>query len=167
MRVALRKRRICGSSSTRTTTGSGIERNRRRWRPAQWQREEEGHAAFGQVLGPDAPAVRLDHAATDGEAEAGAAATRGVSLVELLEHLFFFAGRQARAAVGGRGGGGACGGRGGRGRGGGGGGGGERSGGGGGGAGWGRRAAAGVWSAIAARWGRGGVCCAKVSGWWR
>src|SRR2546425_6725936 len=82
MRVALRKRRICGSSSTRTTTGSGIERNRRRWRPAQWQREEEGHAAFGQVLGPDAPTVRLDHAATDGEAEAGAAATRGVSRSE-------------------------------------------------------------------------------------
>src|SRR5439155_13565630 len=34
--------------------------------PAQRQREEEGDAAFGQVLSPDPSSVRLDDPATDG-----------------------------------------------------------------------------------------------------
>src|SRR5439155_352829 len=70
--VARRKRRICGSSSMRTTTGSGIGGHRGRRLLAEGQREEEGHAPLGQVLGPDAPAVRLDDALADREAEAGA-----------------------------------------------------------------------------------------------
>src|SRR5207249_2864985 len=51
VRVARRKRRIWGSSSMRTTTGSGIGGHRGRRLLAEGEREEEGHAPLGQVLG--------------------------------------------------------------------------------------------------------------------
>src|SRR5213594_4634184 len=82
--VARRKRLICGSSSMRTTTGSGIRRHRRR-RAHPRQREEERDAALGQILGPDATAVRLDDALADREPQAGAAAAIGLGAIELLE----------------------------------------------------------------------------------
>src|SRR2546429_1281427 len=97
--VARRKRRICGSSSMRTTTGSGIGGHRGGRRPGQRQREEERDAPLGQVLGPDAPAVRLDDALTDREAEAGAPAAGGLPAVELLEDLVLRAAGQPRAVV--------------------------------------------------------------------
>src|SRR5205809_6473675 len=98
--VARRKRRICGSSSMRTTTGSGIGGHRGRWLFGQRQREKERDAALGQVLGPDAPAVRPDDALADREAEPGAAAAAGLPAVELLEDLVLLAPGQPRAAVG-------------------------------------------------------------------
>src|SRR2546426_6544108 len=83
----------------RTTTGSGIGGPRRGWRAGQRQREEERHSAFGQVLRPDVPAVRLHDALTDREPQAGATAADGEAPVELLEDLVFLAARQPRAAV--------------------------------------------------------------------
>src|SRR5213078_770351 len=98
--VARRKRRICGSSSMRTTTGSGIGGHRGGRRVRQRQRDEEGDAPLGQVLGPDAPAVRFDDAATDGEAEPGALTVARRRAVEFLEDPILLAVRQARAMVG-------------------------------------------------------------------
>src|SRR2546422_2588259 len=98
--VARRKRRICGSSSMRTTTGSGIDGHRGGRRLGQRQREEERDAPPRQGLGPDAPARRLDDALTDREAEAGAPAPRGLPPVELLEDLVLLAAGQPRAVVG-------------------------------------------------------------------
>src|SRR2546428_176199 len=84
----------------RTTTGSGIGGHRGGWRLGQRQREEERDAALGQVLGPDAPAVRLDDALTDREAEAGAPAAGGLPAVELLEDLVLLGAGQPRAVGG-------------------------------------------------------------------
>src|SRR3989442_10687012 len=98
--VARRKRRIWGSSSMRTTTGSGIGGHRGRRLSGQRQREKERDAALGQVLGPDAPAVRLDDALADREAETGAPAAVGLPAVKLLEDLVLLPARQPRAAVG-------------------------------------------------------------------
>src|SRR5437879_2164423 len=98
--VARRKRRICGSSSMRTTTGSGIGGHRGRRLFGQRQREKERDAALGQVLGPDAPAMRLDDALADREAEPGAPAAAGLPTVKLLEDLVLLAPGQPRAAVG-------------------------------------------------------------------
>src|SRR5207244_12455821 len=84
----------------RTTTGSGIGGHRGGWRLGQRQREEERDAPLRQVLGPDAPAVRLDDALTDREAEAGAPAAGGLPAVELLEDLVLRAAGQPRAVVG-------------------------------------------------------------------
>src|SRR5213593_3332632 len=98
--VARRKRRIWGSSSMRTTTGSGIGGHQGRRLLAEGEREEEGHAPLGQVLGPDAPAVRPDDPLADREAEAGATAAGWVPTVELLEDFVLLAARQPRAAVG-------------------------------------------------------------------
>src|SRR5437870_6066696 len=98
--VARRKRRICGSSSMRTTTGSGIGGHRGRWLFAQWEGEEERDAALRQVLGPDASPVRPDDALADREAEPGAAAAAGLPAVELLEDLVLLPAGQPRAAVG-------------------------------------------------------------------
>src|SRR2546428_4025037 len=98
--VARRKRRICGSSSMRTTTGSGIGVHRGRWLFGQRQREKERDAALRQVLGPDASPVRPDDALADREAEPGAAAAAGLPAVELLEDLVLLARGQPRAAVG-------------------------------------------------------------------
>src|SRR5207249_10688652 len=95
--VARRKRRICGSSSMRTTTGSGIGGHRGRWRLGQRQREEERVAPLGQVLDPDTPAVRLDDALTDREAEAGVPAAGGLPAVALLGDLVLLAAGQPRA----------------------------------------------------------------------
>jgi hypothetical protein len=50
--VARRKRRIWGSSSMSTTTGSGITRYRNRRRAGQGECEQEGDATFGKVLRP-------------------------------------------------------------------------------------------------------------------
>src|SRR5216110_475685 len=100
VRVARRKRRIWGSSSMRTTTGSGIGGHRGRRLLAEGQREEEGHAPLGQVLGPDAPAVRPYDPLADREAEAGATAAGWVPTVELLEDLVLLARPEPRAAVG-------------------------------------------------------------------
>src|SRR5947208_15205761 len=99
--VARRKRRICGSSSMRTTTGSGIGGHRGRWRLAERQREEERDAPLRQVLGPDAPTVRPDDALTDREAEPGAPAAGRQAAVELLEDRVLLATGQPRAVVGG------------------------------------------------------------------
>src|SRR5439155_20102091 len=98
--VARRKRRICGSSSMRTTTGSGIGVHRGRRRFAQWEGEEERDTALRQVLRPDASPVRLDDALADREAEPGAAAAAGLRAVELLEDLVLLAPRQPRAEAG-------------------------------------------------------------------
>src|SRR2546422_96769 len=98
--VARRKRRIWGSSSMRTTTGSGIDGHRGRRLFGQRQREEERDAALRQVLRPDAPAVRLDDALADREAEPGAPAAVGPPAVELLEDLVLLPAGQPRAAVG-------------------------------------------------------------------
>src|SRR5947208_2332336 len=100
VRVARRKRRIWGSSSMRTTTGSGIGGHRGRWLFGQRQREKEGDAALGQVLGPDAPAVRVHDALADREAEAGAPAASRLAAVELLEDSLLPAVGQARTMVG-------------------------------------------------------------------
>src|SRR5438093_9195226 len=98
--VARRKRRICGSSSMRTTTGSGIGGHRGGWRLAERQREEERDAPLRQVLGPDVPTVRPDDALTDREAEPGAPAAGRQAAVELLEDLVLLATGQPRAVVG-------------------------------------------------------------------
>src|SRR5437667_724364 len=98
--VARRKRRICGSSSMRTTTGSGIGGHRGRRLFGQRQREKERDAALGQVLGPDAPAVRPDDALADREAEPGAPAAVGLPAIELLEDPVLLPARQPRTAVG-------------------------------------------------------------------
>src|SRR5437762_8576700 len=84
----------------RTTTGSGIGGYRGRWLFGQRQREKEGDAALGQVLGPDAPAVRVHDALADREAEAGAPAARLLAAIKLLEDLVLLTARQPRAAVG-------------------------------------------------------------------
>src|SRR6184192_3801750 len=102
VRVARRKRRIWGSSSMRTTTGSGIGGHRGRRLLAEGEREEEGHAPLGQVLGPDAPAVRPDDPLADREAEAGATAAGWVPTVELLEDLVLLARPRGRGVVDGR-----------------------------------------------------------------
>src|SRR5213593_3523426 len=91
--VARRKRRICGSSSMRTTTGSGIGGHRGGWRLGQRQREEERDAPLGQILRPDVPAVCLHDALADREPQAGAASAAGQAPVELLEDLIFLAAR--------------------------------------------------------------------------
>src|SRR5436309_5281135 len=83
----------------RTTTGSGIGGNRGRWLAGEGQREQEGHAALGQILRPDIPAVRLDDSLADREAESGAPAA-GHPAIELLEHLVFLAARQSGTVVG-------------------------------------------------------------------
>src|SRR5213594_1659761 len=93
--VARRKRRICSSSSMRTTTGSGIGGHGGRGGIAEGQGEEERHAAARDVLGPDAAAVGAHDAAADGQAEAGPAAADGLRAEELLEHLVLGARRQA------------------------------------------------------------------------
>src|SRR6267378_5871382 len=100
--AARTKRRICGSSSTTTTQGSGrasatgaLGRARRL---AGGQGEPEDGAAVAAVLAPDASAVGLDDGAADREPEPGAAAR--AHAVELLEDLALLAGRQPRPAVG-------------------------------------------------------------------
>src|SRR3989449_7631700 len=60
----------------------------------------ERDAALRQVLRPDAPAVRLDDALADREAEPGAPAAVGPPAVELLEDLVLLPAGQPRAAVG-------------------------------------------------------------------
>src|SRR3954468_17891965 len=84
----------------RTTTGSGIVRHHARGRVAQRQREQERDAAAGDVLRPDAPAVRAHDAAADGQPETGAAAADGPGAAELLDHLVLGARRQAGTVVG-------------------------------------------------------------------
>ena len=62
----------------------------------------EGGALVGGAGGPDAASVVCDDAATDGEAEAGAAlgsGVRGVALVEAVEDVFDFVGGDAWALV--------------------------------------------------------------------
>src|SRR5439155_18116580 len=98
-RVARRNFRIWGSSSMTTTTGSGIRGHRGRRLAGEWKREEKRHAALGQILRPDVPAVRLDDAQRDRETEAGAT-TAGAPAIELLEHLVFLAARKTRPVVG-------------------------------------------------------------------
>src|SRR5207245_1218250 len=82
-----------------TTTGSGI-RGHGGWGLAgERKREEKRHAALGQILSPDVPAVRLDDAQRDRETEAGAT-TAGAPAIELLEHLVFLSARESRPVVG-------------------------------------------------------------------
>src|SRR5947209_18795859 len=80
-------------------TGSGIRGHRGRRLAGEWNREEKRHAALGQILRPDVPAVRLDDAQRDRETEAGAT-TAGAPAIELLEHLVFLAARKTRPVVG-------------------------------------------------------------------
>src|SRR5262245_41584001 len=98
--VARRKRRICGSSSIRTTAGSGIAGRRVRGLAGQRQREEKRNASARKVLGPDVAAVRLDNAPTDGQAEPGAPPGHGITPDELLEHVILLARRQSWPLVG-------------------------------------------------------------------
>src|SRR5262245_43314314 len=83
----------------RTTTGSGIGGNRRRWFAGERYSEQERHAAVGQILRPDVPTVRLDDSLADREAEPGAPAT-GRRAIKFLEHPVFLAARQSGAVVG-------------------------------------------------------------------
>src|SRR5207245_11258903 len=82
-----------------TTTGSGIRGHGGRGLAGERKREEKRHAALGQILRPDVPAVRLDDAQRDRETEAGATAA-GAPAIELLEHLVFLAARASRPVVG-------------------------------------------------------------------
>src|SRR5256886_2731962 len=100
--AARTKRRICGSSSTTTTQGSGrASATGALGRPRRLtgrQREAEQRAATRPGLAPDAPAVGLDDRAADREPQAGAAAR--ADAVELVEDLLLLPGGQAGAAVG-------------------------------------------------------------------
>src|SRR5713101_6533371 len=69
----------------RTTIGSGIGGNRGRRRIRERQREQERDAAFGQVVRPDAAAVRLDDSSADRETEPRASPALRGGPVELLE----------------------------------------------------------------------------------
>src|SRR5690349_4447441 len=57
-------------------TRSSVRSSRTRGAPvsagSEWQREPEGRAALGARLGPDAPAVGLDHAPADRQPDAAA-----------------------------------------------------------------------------------------------
>src|SRR5262245_6888975 len=105
------KRRICGSSSTTSTSGGwpcgssvgiviGVALGRGGRRARQRQRETERDSAAGAVLGRDAPAVRVHDRAADGQPQAEPAALARRRLEELLEHLLLLAGRKARPVVG-------------------------------------------------------------------
>src|SRR5262245_32302238 len=83
----------------RTTTGSGIGGDRGRGLAGEGKREQERHAALGQIMRPDVPTVRLYDSLTDCEAEPGAAPTRHPA-IELLEDLVFLAARQSGTVVG-------------------------------------------------------------------
>src|SRR5439155_24839714 len=102
LNAARTKRRICGSSSTPTTQGSGRASATgalgRPWRLTGRQREAEQRAATRPGLAPDAAAVGLDDGAADREPQAGAAAR--ADAVELVEDLLLLPGGQAGAAVG-------------------------------------------------------------------
>src|SRR5262245_21758703 len=96
--AARKKRRMATSSSTRRIVGSGTSRNRGDLREGQG--EEEGHAAPGQVVGPDVAAVSLDDGLADGEPQPGAAGGVGRDAIEPLEDAGLFARRQPGTAVG-------------------------------------------------------------------
>src|SRR5262245_33511755 len=81
-----------------TTTGSGIGGHGGGRLAGERQREQEGHAALGQILRPDASAVRLHDALRDRETEPGAASA-GQPAIELLEYLVLVAARQPGPAV--------------------------------------------------------------------
>src|SRR5687768_11476142 len=74
-----------------TTTGSGITRYRKRRRSAQGEREEEGHASFGLVLGPYTAAVGVNDSTTDCQAETSALRAVGRATVKFVENARFIA----------------------------------------------------------------------------
>src|SRR5262249_56938294 len=96
--VARGNARICGSSSIRTTAGSGSGWHGRGWLAVGRGGEEKGHAAFGQILRPDVSPVRLDDALSDRKAESGPPPA-GRPAIELLEDLVLFTPRETRTAV--------------------------------------------------------------------
>src|SRR3990172_8586995 len=98
--VARRKRRIGGSSSMRTTAGSGIDGRRDGRRGGRRQREEDRDAPLGKVVAPDPPAMRFDDAPADREAETGALTGARPRLVELLEDPVLLTGPESRPVIG-------------------------------------------------------------------
>src|SRR5262245_7242692 len=105
------KRRICGSSSTTSTSAArlcassvvivvGFGQGGGGGRARERQREPERHPAGGPVLRLDASAVGVHDRAADRQPQAEAPPLAGGHAEELLEHLLLLAGRQARAVVG-------------------------------------------------------------------
>src|SRR5262245_1854149 len=84
----------------RTTDGSGTGGQRGWRRFGLRQGEEEGHAALGKVLGPDASPVGLDDPLANRQPESRAASSGWVPAIELVEHLVFLARRQSGTTVG-------------------------------------------------------------------
>src|SRR5262245_18191554 len=105
------KRRICGSSSTTSTSGGwpcassvgivlGFPFGRGGRRARERKREAEGDSAAGAVLCRDAPAVRVHDGAADGQTQAEPAALARGRLEELLEYLLLLAGGKSGPVVG-------------------------------------------------------------------